>query len=345
MNIELVPSPPFTLGLQDDGDVRRMGPAAVAVAVACGLAMFLDGYDMQVMPLIVPALAHEWGQAPAAFGVALAASVAGMVAGSAVLGPLGDLLGRKLMVVAALFALGTAMILTATAHHPMSLVAWRLLTGLGLGVCIPNCNAWTSDVTPRRLRSRVLVPMNAAIGLGAFGAGLSTPALIGATGWRGAFLIGGGGSMLLTAVMLVALPDSPFSLRAAGSRRTKLPGAEGAMGGLRGLLSARLRWRTLHIWALFVLNTFTLFLLMSWLPTLLTSLGWAAGAALRGAVAIQIGGVAGGLGLAVLLDRGMVRLATGGAWLLAGTCLLLLATTHDAVAAWTLLLVLTGAGL
>jgi hypothetical protein len=40
-----------------------------------------------------------------------------------------------------------------------------------------------------------------------------------------------------------------------------------------------------------------------------------------------------------------VRLATGGAWLLAGTCLLLLATTHDAVAAWTLLLVLTGAGL
>ncbi|HSV57477.1 MAG TPA: hypothetical protein VLJ19_01160, partial [Variovorax sp.] len=54
-------------------DEQPMSRVQVLVAVLCALAVFFDGYDIQVMALAVPALSQEWGMAPSRFGMALAA--------------------------------------------------------------------------------------------------------------------------------------------------------------------------------------------------------------------------------------------------------------------------------
>ena len=67
---------------------------------------------------------------------------------------------------------GSSTICTALARSPKQFVLWRILTGMGLGVSISNCNAWTSEYMPARRRGLALVSMNAAIGMGAFSAGI-----------------------------------------------------------------------------------------------------------------------------------------------------------------------------
>src|SRR5207253_3153313 len=47
--------------------------------------------------------------------------------------------------------------------------------------------------------------------------------------------------------------------------------------------------RTLLLWGMLILNMFNLYILISWLPTLLEQSGWSPAATLRGAVLIQLG--------------------------------------------------------
>src|ERR1700761_1379482 len=59
------------------------------------LAMFADGYDISVMPFAMPSLTKLWQVGPDLTGYALTASLIGVLAGSPLLGYVGDRYGRK----------------------------------------------------------------------------------------------------------------------------------------------------------------------------------------------------------------------------------------------------------
>lgn len=345
-------------------DERPMSRMQVLVAVLCGFAIFLDGYDIQVMALAVPSLSREWGRPPSDFGVALSAVLIGIAVGSAFLAHLGDRYGRRAAVIGATLLIGVSTACTALAASPEQFVFWRLLTGIGLGVCVPNCNAWTSEYAPLRRRSLAVVSMNAAIGLGAFSAGFIAPPLIAALGWRGLFLVGGLGPLAVGALLFVAAPESLkflMSRRPGDPRISRIlrriapdvepaslfvPDAAGAASGsaLR-LLSPEFRMRTLLIWAMVALNLFTLYVLISWLPTLLESAGWTPDHALQGAVLIQLGGVVGGVGLSFQLDRGLTKPSLVAAWAVTAVAFGLFLVTPSTILAWGALLLVVGAGI
>ena len=344
-------------------DSRPMMPVQIWTVFLCALALFLDGYDIQVMALAVPSLAREWGRPPSDFGLALSGVVIGLSLGGAFLAPLGDRFGRKTAVIGAMTLMGAATLLTATALTPGQFVFWRILTGMGLGVCVPNCNAWTSEFSPLRRRALAVVAMNAAVGLGAFSAGLLAPALLHAWGWRGIFMFGGFGPLAVAALMAFTAPESlkflvsrkpghrsiaPTLARIApGVDHTSLfiPEAAGATSGSPlQLLSRIYRSRTVLLWVMMALNLFTLYVLISWLPTLLERAGWTEAHALQGAVLVQLGGVTGGLTLSVFIDRGWARNSLAAAWLLAAVALGLFLVIPSAGLSWGLLILLVGAG-
>jgi len=62
-------------------------------------------------------------------------------------------------------------------------------------------------------------------------------------------------------------------------------------------------------------------------------------------VLIEPGGVFGGIGLAVLLDRGLTRPSLIAAWLVTAAVLLLFLVTPSTILAWGALLLLVGAGI
>jgi MFS transporter, AAHS family, 4-hydroxybenzoate transporter len=344
-------------------DERAISPLQALVAVLSALIMFVDGYDIQVMALAVPAIARDWSIAPAHFSYALSAVLLGLAIGAAFLAPLGDRAGRRTLLVIAMLLVGAATMLTASSRSPLQFAGWRLVTGIGLGISIPNCNAWTAEYVPTRTRATILVAMNAAIGAGAFCAGFIAPVVFAHWGWRGAFLIGGAAPLVIGALIFALAPESlkflalrrPLDPRIPSILARIAPEIDAAMPlrppeaaprvswwSVTELLRPPYRRRTLVLWGLVIGNLFTLYVLISWLPTLLHLSGWSLDDALRGAVLIQAGGIVGGILLSLLLGRGLTVPALFTAYLVTAVCLVLFRAAGFGLA-WALL-ALVGAG-
>ena len=343
-------------------DRRPMSRAQMLVVALCAAALFVDGYDIQVMALAVPSLAKAWSLPPSSFGLALSAVVIGISIGSGIIGPLGDRFGRRTLLTGAMTLIGLATACTALAATPGQFVLWRLLTGLALGAGIPSCAALTSEYAPVGKRSFVMGLMNVTSPIGAFCAGFIAPPVLEAFGWRGTFLIGGGAPLVIAVLVWWLAPESlkflavrdPADPRIARILRRVAPDLDPGVTLLAPagppptaspltLLTSAFRARTLLLWAMLALNLFNLYVLISWLPTLLQQSGWKPAAALQGAVLIQGGGVVGGLVMARFLDRGATRAALVVGFCLSAASLGLFAVVPSG-AAWVGLLLLLGAG-
>ena len=349
------------IGLADLIDHRPMSRVQVLVALLCAAILFVDGYDIQVMALAVPSLAAGWSVPASNFGLALSAVVIGISLGSGLLGPLGDRLGRRTMLIITMAAIGVVTCLTAVASTPGQFVVWRLLTGVALGAGIPSCAALTSEYAPVAQRSLVMGLMNIATPIGAFSAGFIAPPVLEAFGWRGAFVFGGLAPLIL-ALLALGIPESlkfllarrPGDPRIAQILHRVAPDIEPATvrlhttaapprGSILGLVRPPYLARTLLLWGMLILNMFNLYVLVSWLATLLALSGWGPAAALRGAVLIQGGGIAGGLLMSRLMDQGATKAAMVGGFCLSAVSLVLFSVIPSGIA-WVVLLLLTGAG-
>jgi len=334
------------------------------VVVLCGLAVLLDGYDIQTMALAVPSLIVEWELDAAAFSLALSASVIGMLVGTALVAPAGDKLGRRPLLISGMLLVGLASVATAYSQSVEQLVVWRLLTGVGLGMSLPNATALTSEYVPLRTRAFLITAMYISIALGALIAGFLAPTLIEAFGWRSIFIVGGVLPLIVTMLLAVYIPESLRLLvahrsgdtRIAAIARRFLPGVDPATLYARpearvekrnvAALFAPAFWaRTTLLWCVFALNLFVLFVLISWLPTILTDAGWTRPQALRGAVVIQAGGIVGGLVISRLVDRGCTIPAMIGGYVISAAACSLFLFVPGNVSTWTLLLLVVGGGI
>ncbi len=344
-------------------DERAISPLQALVAVLSALIMFVDGYDVQVMALAVPLVSHEWSLTPPHFSLALSAVLFGICVGAAFIAPLGDRAGRRTLLILAMTVIGLATMATSTAGSPAQFVLWRLLTGIGLGMSIPNCNAWTAEYVPVRSRPTILVVMNAAIGAGSFCAGFIAPVIFAHWGWRGAFVIGGVTPLIIGLLIVLSAPESlkflvlrrPQDPRIASILARIAPDVDPATPFHRPPDTQVSRWslvdllgpvyqrRTFVLWGVVVADLFALYVLISWLPTLLQSAGWPLNDALRGAVLIQAGGVGGGILLSAFLSRGTTIPALFVAYLITAACLVLFHMAPAATAvSWIALLVIGG---
>ncbi|MEH3107022.1 MAG: MFS transporter [Sphingomonas fennica] len=312
-----------------------MSPQARVFALT-SLVVLLDGFDVQAMALAVPALSAAWGIAPAGFSLALGLSVLGLGLGAAFLAPLGDRFGRRPLLIGCTALLGLSSLATALAGSVIALAALRLVTGLALGACQGNATALMSDHAPPARRAWLLTLMGCNVSVGSLAAGFVAPWLVAWGGWQGIFVAGGLLPLVLSAVLAVALPEAPGHGAPAA--------ADGPRGGLGGLLSPALRPKTLLLWAIYSLNTLLLYLVLSWLPTLLGAAGWPPAAALRSVMAFHVGGIAGALTLALVVDRGRATGALVAGFVVAAIGAALFALLPPLIPAWSAALALMGAG-
>ncbi|HTV76850.1 MAG TPA: MFS transporter [Steroidobacteraceae bacterium] len=334
-------SPPANaLGADTD---RPLSALQIRVFLLCAAVVLLDGYDLQAMALAVPTLAAQWHLPAPAFSLTLSASLLGLGLGSAFIAPLGDRLGRRPLLLGGMTLILVTSLGATTATAPWQLMVWRLLVGLGLGVCQSNASALTAEFAPRARRATIMTLMGVCVSLGAVLAGATAPQVLAAAGWRGLFLVGAALPLLVVLVAALSLPESPAIL-AQGS------GGEGAAvaltqdrGSLAALLAAPYRERTLRLWFVYGLSAMLLYFLMSWLPVFLTSAGWSRSQAPHGIALLQFGGILGSLAQSWLVDRRRAITAlVGGYSVTLVTALLFL--FPGTAPAWPALLVLMGSG-
>jgi len=344
-------------------DQRKLTPLQITIIIMSGLVVWLDGYHIQSMALVVPALAGEWSAKSSDFSLVLASALAGIAVGGAFLGPLGDRWGRRALMIASMAVVGLSSIATGYATGMTQLIIWRFLTGLGLGASMPNATALTSDYMPSRRRAALVTLMFSGVAIGAFTSGFVAQPIMESFGWRGMFTIGG----VLPLVMCVLLATTiPESIRLLIARAPEDPRISRILARLApetdpravyarkqeikkqsvvALLSGTYLKGSLLLWLVFVVSMFILYFLVNWLPSLLTAQGWPSSLALKGAVMIQAGGVTGGLILSWYVDKGKAVAAMVTAYAVTALAFGLFGVLPSSGPSWWILLFVVGGGI
>ncbi|AHX15575.1 major facilitator transporter [Dyella jiangningensis] len=199
----------------------------VLIASAAALGGFLFGFDTAVINGAVDAVRGNFGLGAGQIGFAVSCALLGSAVGAWYAGPLADRFGRvRSMQVAALFlalsALGSGLV-----SGVASLVFWRLVGGIGVGMASVIAPTYIAEVSPAAVRGRLGSLQQLAIVLGIFAALLSDAWLAGSAGgaahplwfglaaWRWMFLVAVVPALIYGSLVL-GVPESPRHLVAKG---------------------------------------------------------------------------------------------------------------------------------
>jgi len=314
------------------------GPRRIVALILVAGVFILDGYDINAMALAVPRLQEPLGLAPDQFGWVFSALLIGLGAGSALIGPLGDRLGRRPLIVFGCLAIACATLGTATATSLHAFFAWRLLTGLGLGAALPNCSALSAELAPENKRATIMVLVSAGISGGALIAGMSAPNLVALGGWPALFVAPG----LFAAVVGIALGlvltrESDKQPMAAQPRAAKVPQLE--------LLRAPWLFPFAVFAVALTMNSANLYLLSQWMPTILPHAGFTLDQAARVSGLSQGAGIVLGLAMSWCVDHWRPGTTMVTAYALVTAALLLMGLSIIVgPGAWTVLLLVAMGG-
>jgi len=182
-------------------------------------------------------------------GAFVAATFAGLFAGTFFLGFLADRFGRRSIFTFALLGYSAASVVMACQTTSGGLLLWRFLAGIGIGVEIITIDAYITELVPSRMRGRAFAVNQAvmfvAVPIVAFLAWLLVPlSPFGIDGWRWVVLIGAAASMV-TWILRLFVPESPLWLARHGRHGEaidivrKLEAATGGNPGARPLAESR----------------------------------------------------------------------------------------------------------
>jgi AAHS family 4-hydroxybenzoate transporter-like MFS transporter len=295
----------------------------VIVATCCAVAM-IDGFDTQSIAFVAPEIAAAWRVPAAQFGPVFAVGLFGGLLGAVIFGAVGDRYGRKIVLLPAMALFAVASLATVAAQTIPSLLAFRLLTGLGLGGAIPSVIAITSEYSPGSRRATIVTVMFCGFPLGAVVGGAMSAKLIPAYGWHAVFYAGGALPLILLPLVWLWVPESirflvhrradPAAIgrilrriqpQAILPDRAAFTAAEDRTEGssVRQLFADGRGAGTVLLWATFFMSLMLSFFLVNWLPILFRQLGFPIASAVMATVMLNAGGILGSVVLARLIDR------------------------------------------
>lgn len=205
---------------------ERFTRAECAAVAAILSGAFMVVLDFFVVIVALPSIQRELGATPAMLGLVVAGYAAAMAAGLVAAGRLGDIFGRKRLLLAGLGLFTAASLGCGLAQSALELVAMRVLQGLAGALIQPQVLALLGGSFSRGQRSRVFAWYAMAMGVAGMTAqmigGLVIEADTGGLGWRGCFLVNlpiGLAGMLLAALTVKEAPrrrDLSLDLPGAG---------------------------------------------------------------------------------------------------------------------------------
>jgi AAHS family 4-hydroxybenzoate transporter-like MFS transporter len=322
-------SPAGTVDVAEVVERSRLGRfqlAAFGVLCAC---LVLDGFDVQAMGYVAPAVIREWGIPSAAMGPVFGAGLLGLFLGSLVFSMVADRIGRRPVLLAATGAFAVFTILTARAASLQELLAMRFLAGLGLGAIMPNATALIGEYSPRRRRIATMMIVTNGFMVGAVLGGFVSAWLVPAHGWRAVFWVGGVAPLVVLLPMIVWVPESLQFLALRGRRPERIARLLAGLGepvpareGVRyvvhearreglpllHLFRGGLVAGTALLWTVNFMNVLDAYFVASWLPTVVRDAGHETSTAVLIGTAVQAGGTIGTFVLGFVLQRkGFVR--------------------------------------
>lgn len=163
---------------------------AIIIAIACGFAIFFEGYDYMVVSYTMSQISTEWSLDSVVTGSLSSWSLVGMIIGGIVGGSLGDHLGRKRLLSYGViwYALFTGLIFFSPNYEFFAV--FRVIAGIGTGACIPVCATYIIEFAPSKKRGTYIALVFAYMVAGWASAAIVAMNFIPAFGWRSCYLLG-----------------------------------------------------------------------------------------------------------------------------------------------------------
>jgi len=295
----------------------------IVIVVLCFLVVAIDGFDTASIGFLAPAIGAEWGVTPQQMAPLFGAGLFGLMGGAFLFGPLADKFGRKTMLLACVAIFGVASVAATYSTSLWMLIALRFVTGLGLGGAMPNSITLTSEYCPENHRLFMVTTMFCGFTVGSALGGLASAHMVGAYGWRSVLLLGGIVPLALTPILAWLLPESArfLVLQARDPRRLisilkrisptqayedahfQLAHKKSEGSAVSHLFKPDLLVGTMLLWLSFFSSLLVIYLLSSWLPTLIKSTGVSLATASVVTAMFQIGGTIGAIALGWLMDK------------------------------------------
>jgi putative MFS transporter len=270
-----------------------------------GLGYTFDAMDGAMIAFILPSVSALWGLTNQQTGLLASSAMIGYLFGAFFAGTLGDLIGRRVVMMYALAFYCLATLVAAFAPDWQFLFWWRVVASFGIGAESAIIAPFLSEFVQKKYRGRFVGSLSGFFSFGFVFAALLGYFVVPASpeGWRIVQILSA-----LPIVMLLwwrrSLPESPRWLIQRGRsaeaeaevdrieaeeiRRRKVslaplesvevPSVGLRQGGtfaknLAALWSGPMRRTTLMLWVLWIAITFSYYGFFTWIPTLLVKQG------------------------------------------------------------------------
>ncbi|MGW0694577.1 MFS transporter [Streptomyces sp. NPDC002738] len=303
----------------------------VAISVAL-ILILMDGYDVAVMSYAAPVLSKEWDISDVALGYLLSASLFGMAAGSILLTPLADRIGRRPLTIMSVSIITVGMTASVFSPNEGWLFAARVVTGIGVGGMVANLNVLVAELSSEARRGTAMGIYAAGFPIGATVCGLIARPMIPALGWQSVFIAGAVITLAMLVISVKFLPESvdflitkqpPNALekintvlvRTGQPPLNELPPREsvsGDNGGVRQILSGGMAWRTSVLWLGYGTLTAAYYFANTWTPKIMATVTADASLSVTIGTIANLGGIIGCVAFGLLTARfGLRRLLIG----------------------------------
>ena len=315
---------PVTINVSEVIDNSKPGAFQAGIWILCGLCLIMDGFDVQAMGYVAPAIVREWKIPNSDLGPVFGAGLFGVLIGSLFFSMLADKIGRRPVLMGVTLFFSVMTFATAHAGSIREMLAIRFIAGLGLGGIMPNAVALCGEYSSRVARVTVMMIVANGFTAGAAIGGFISAWLIPNFGWRSVFYFGASLPLVIALAMVFWLPESLQFLvlrgknlgdvnkwlRRVDTTAVSSGAAHYVVTEKRGegvpvlhLFGDGRALGTFLLWIVNFMNLLNLYFLSSWLPTVVRDAGYTTSTAVLVGTTAQVGGTIAALGLGWFVGR------------------------------------------
>jgi MFS transporter, AAHS family, benzoate transport protein len=202
-----------TAGPQENPSQAALRSRTVAWVVGLAtLGLVFDGYDLVVYGTVVSTFLRNPGEigpvSPAGAGALGSYALIGVLVGALLAGAVGDIIGRRKVMLVSYAWFAVFMAFTALATNTTMFGIGRFLTGIGVGALVGTTGALVAEFAPPGRKNLCNAITYSGVPFGSLLAALLGILLLESIGWRGLFWIGSLPLVTLLPLAYFKMPES-----------------------------------------------------------------------------------------------------------------------------------------
>jgi putative MFS transporter len=187
----------------------------IKARIIVGVATFFDAFDALAIASVLPVIAPLWKLTPPQIGLMISAGFLGQLLGALLFGWLAERHGRMTAMIWSIALFSAMSLVCALAWDYNSLLAFRIVQGIGLGGEVPVAAVFISELAKAQGRGRFVLLYELVFPIGLVAASLAGLWIVPHLGWQYMFVIGALPG-LLALVLRRLIPESPRWLAVRG---------------------------------------------------------------------------------------------------------------------------------